>query len=206
VSFTISIRADSNFSKPIEKISMIKKIIFALIAFWNLNLVQGQIKSDTLSKNSILINGATYGNVKEIKKALDLKAEINFKNKEGQTALYLVAKLCRYDLVKLLVENGAEINTAGNDKITPLHWVVEYDKIKIVKYLLERGANVQARDALNETPVHWAGWTGNIESAKLLLKFGGDCYAKNNGGTTPLDLAKMQEHKELEKLFENSKK
>lgn len=165
-----------------------------------------QTAKNTVNADSMLIKGCTYGDVQSIKKAISLNADFNCTNSEGQSPLYLVSKLARFDLVKLLVDNGANVNTCGNDKITPLHWAVEYNNVKIVKLLLEHGANVDARDGLNESPVHWAAWTGNIESAELLLKYGGDPNATNNGGTTPMDLAKRQEHWDLVKLFEQTAK
>lgn len=181
------------------------KPIFVFICVFSFIILKSQELPKKLDANGMLINGSTFGNVKIIKEALNNHAEINFKNKEGQTALYLVSKLCRFDLVQLLVEKGAEVNTSGNDKITPLHWAVEYDNIKIISYLLKNKADVHAIDTLGETPLHWASWTGNIESAKLLLKFGANPYKGNNGGTTPIDLAKMQEHFLLEKLLKSKK-
>ena len=182
-----------------------KKQILLLVSLLLLSIysTSAQSEIETFNADSLLLGAASVGDVQAIKKALNQGVNVNCVNSKGQTPLYLVAKLVRFDLVKLLIEKGANVNKAGNDKITPLHWAVEYNNTKIVGYLLKHGADVNARDGLYETPVHWSGWTGNIESAKLLLEYDGDPSAKNNGGVTPLDLARRQEHYKLAELFDN---
>jgi lysophospholipase L1-like esterase len=158
-----------------------------------------------LSPNESLLAAALHGNVQEIKMAIAKGAEVNCKDKNGNTPLNMVAKLSYYNLVKYFVEKGAEVNTSNNDHITPLHYGVEYNNIKIVQLLLKKGANIDARDSINETPLHWAGWTGNIEAARLLLKYGANPYTPNNTDVTPLFNAIRQEHWQLERIFKKSK-
>jgi ankyrin repeat protein len=158
-----------------------------------------------LSANESLLAAALHGNVQEIKKAMSKGAEVNCKDKNGNTPLNMVAKLSYYNLVRYFIEKGAEVNTSNNDQITPLHYGVEYNNIKIVQLLLEKGANLDARDNINETPLHWAGWTGNIEAARLLLKYGANPYTPNNTDVTPLFNAIRQEHWALERIFKKSK-
>lgn len=178
-----------------DKIQLLTIVLLSLISFCN-----AQTKQPIA--NELLIKGCSVGNVKEIKQALQTGADVDFRNKEGQTGLLLVSKLSRYDLVVLLIDNGATINIADTNKITPLHWVVEYNNVKIVGYLLNRGVDVHAIDGLGETPMHWAAWTGNLDSAKILIEYGGDFLKPNNGGTTPMSIAIRQEHDELVTLFE----
>ena len=158
-----------------------------------------------LSTNESLLAAALHGNVQEIKKYMAKGAEVNCKDRNGNTPLNMVAKLSYYNLVKYFVEKGAEVNTSNDDHITPLHYGVEYNNVKIVRLLLEKGANIDARDNINETPLHWAGWTGNIEAAQLLLKYGANPYTPNNTDVTPLFNAIRQEHWQLEKIFKKSK-
>jgi ankyrin repeat protein len=166
------------------------------------NDLQNEVATQNVNAASeALVVAAVYGGVKEIKQALLDGAEINFKNNEGQTALYLVSKLSRYDLVELLLAHGADVNLVGDDKISPLHWAVEYNNTHIVELLLKNGASVTAKDGLGEIPLHWAAWTGRVESARLLLEYGSDPRAENNDGVTPIKLAVRQEHQELTQLF-----
>lgn len=157
------------------------------------------------SANKLLLAAALHGNVQEIKKYMAKGAEVNCKDKNGNTPLNMVAKLSYYNLVRYFVEKGADVNTSNNDQITPLHYGVEYNNVKIVQLLLEKGANIDAQDSISETPLHWAGWTGNIETARLLLRYGANPYTPNNTDVTPLFNAIRQEHWKLENILKKSK-
>jgi ankyrin repeat protein len=157
------------------------------------------------SANQLLLAAALHGNVQDIKKALELGADINAKNEMGATALNMVCKLSYEFLVTFLIEKGATVNSPNNDHIYPLHYAVEYDNVAIVKALLKNGADINVLDGIQETPLHWAGWTGNIRAAKLLLKQGANPYKGNNSGVTPIDLTIRQEHKKLQHLFQKRK-
>lgn len=152
-------------------------------------------------ENEKLFQACFTGNVADLKLAIKECDDLNVKNNEGQTPLCLVAK-CRYDLVKLLVENGADVNLQSDERISPLHWAVEFDNEEIVEYLLSKGADINSRDHSYETPLHWAAWTGHHKAARRLLAFGGNPLAENTGGFTPLDLAKRQGHQQVITLFE----
>lgn len=148
----------------------------------------------------MLCEAAVTGNVIAFKEAIELGADVNTKNLEGQTPLCIVAK-CRFDLVKTLIENKADVNMQSDDKISPLHWAVEYDNVDIVEYLLKNGADTELRDGNYETALHWAAWTGHHKSAELLLQYGANKSVQNGEGITPIDLASRQGHNKVSKLF-----
>lgn len=155
-----------------------------------------------LSKaDSMLLAASLHGNVKEIKEAIRLGADVNCTNESGDSQLNMVSKLSYEFLVSYFISIGAKVNTSNNNKISPLHWGVEYNNVEIVKLLLKNGADINARDAINETPLHWAAWTGNYDSAKWLLKYGANPRAGNNTGVTPIELSKRQEHDKLYRLL-----
>lgn len=183
---------------------MLRSLIFCcfLITCFNAG---AQVEKPKPIADSLLLAASLHGNVKEIKAAMAMGADVNCKNAKGETALNMIAKLSYEFLAAYLVNNGAQVNTANNDKITPLHWAVEYNNTVMVQLLLENGADLDARDGINETPLHWAAWTGNYESAKILLKYGANPRAKNNTGVTPIVSAERQEHTELHRLLTQKK-
>ena len=67
-------------------------------------------------------------------------ADINIKNKKGNTALIEAALNSNYFTVKLLIKNGADAKTLPNDM--DLLLACENSDIDKVKFLIERGANV----------------------------------------------------------------
>lgn len=77
----------------------------------------------------------------------------------------------RYDIIKLLVENGADVNAIDKNNKTPLHilsspmyyWAsikeeiyLDYTADKIAQLLIEKGANVNALDIENKSPLDLA--------------------------------------------------
>jgi ankyrin repeat protein len=154
-----------------------------------------------LKADSLLLAASLHGNVKNIKEAIQLGANVNAINENGDSPLNLISKLSYEFLAKYFIVLGAQVNISNKQKITPLHWAVEYNNIEIVTLLLKHGADINARDAINETPLHWAAWTGNYAAAKWLLKYGADPRAFNNTGVTPIDLTERQEHAKLKRLL-----
>ena len=67
------------------------------------------------------------------------KANPNFRDKEGQTALFKAANKGRIEVVKILLEQASiEPNTSTIDEFTPLHQTIVEDHIDIVRLLLLR--------------------------------------------------------------------
>lgn len=143
-----------------------------------------------------LFSAVSNGNNQDINSLLMTGIDLNFENEAGTTLLCIAAK-CRFDIVVKLCEHGADVNYVGADRISALHWAVEYDNDEIITYLISHGAELHHQDKLLETPLHWACWTGHIKAARLLVESGADKNKVNVGGKRPIDLAIMQEHKQL---------
>jgi len=91
-------------------------------------------------------------------------AEVNAKNKNGETPLHCLCfsykKENLTDIVRFLIDKGAEINVKSEfERQTPLHLVCYFylnDQLKdIVRLLIEKGEEVNATDRYGSTPLHW---------------------------------------------------
>ncbi len=91
-------------------------------------------------------------------------------------------------VVKLFVEAGMSVNTADNDGFTALHGAALEGRLSVVRYLVEQGADVNARSY---------GFTTDLIWALLQVGQGADVNAKGNSGFTALDVAAMQNHREV---------
>ena len=141
-----------------------------------------------LQREFPLLTCATFFKNKEIAELLIAKgANVNARDKEGRTPLYIATEHSSKEIAKLLIANGADVNArknAGhNEGQTPLHRV--YNK-EIAELLIAKGANVNARDKEGRTPLYMA---YNKEIVELLIANGADINAKDNQGKTPLQLA-----------------
>src|ERR1019366_4309153 len=76
------------------------------------------------------------------------KAEINAKNKEGETSLHLAALAGRKDVSQLLLESGADVNAKSKDDLTPLHLAATKGQTEVIMLLLAKQADINAKDKL----------------------------------------------------------
>lgn len=123
-----------------------------------------------------------------VKLLIESGAEINAKDKSGQTPL-MVACGCSRDfiLIGILLRAGAkdsvnEVNEIGSSALIELLSEREADP-RIVQRFIFEGADVNARDNRGYTPLHRA---RSLECVELLLDAGANVNARADGGLTPL--------------------
>jgi ankyrin repeat protein len=120
----------------------------------------------------------------------------------------------RYEVVKLLLEQGANLYTENKygktpnrisvkiqDRAFPLHLAAQRRQYEIVKLLIENGANLDTENKNGNTPLHLAAFERRYEIVKLLIEKGADLNTKNKDGDTPLHLAAQDGRCEIIKLL-----
>jgi ankyrin repeat protein len=74
------------------------------------------------------------------------KNNVNYRNKDGQTALHYAA-LYNYDkLAEILLDNNTDINSADNLGRTPLHLAAQNDSCQAAASLILHGAHAALKD------------------------------------------------------------
>jgi hypothetical protein len=63
---------------------------------------------DPFGGSSPLITASLFGKTEAARELIAAKADINFQNNDGATALHTGAFFCRPEIVKMLLENGAD--------------------------------------------------------------------------------------------------
>ncbi|KIW26057.1 uncharacterized protein PV07_09186 [Cladophialophora immunda] len=114
---------------------------------------------------------------------------VNSRDPQGQTPLYIAAKYrCRSIVQLLLAYPDIEVNARAADGRTALHVSVSMRHESIVKLLLEReDVDVNARDHFNETPLFHTGSRDDDSTLKLLLEHEDvDVNARVHFNETPL--------------------
>ena len=125
-----------------------------------------------------LLHRASYwGNIKFVQLLLERGANLNTRNKVGQTPLHhlLVGLVdgsvdCYFDTMQLLLENGVDVDALDDAQSTPLHVASEYGCTK-------------------------------LEATGLLLKYGASVHLQNNQGQTPSQLASARGHEEITRML-----
>jgi len=122
------------------------------------------------------------GNLTQVKKLLADGANVNAKDKYGNTSLHLaiIRIASSYSsedvmkLIRLLIGRGADVNAANQNRQTPLHWSVMYGHKEILELLIENKANVNAKDKNGATPLQWAQRNEYQKIVDLLATYGAE--------------------------------
>ncbi len=126
-------------------------------------------------------------------------ANVNAKNKDGDTPLIEAAKGAELEVVKLLVASGASINVKNKHDITPLENAARNGRADILELLLIAQGHVS--DWASGTLLLGAAQSCRKDTVRLLIAKGADVNARNESGVTPLGLA-IGGHREQKELPE----
>jgi ankyrin repeat protein len=121
-----------------------------------------------------LIDAAEDGDNRLVQELLDSGADINFRDRNGNTALMMASAWGYTKMGRLLLEKGADYNNRDIDGSTPL-MIAAYERdTEMVQLLLDKGADPNIRDNDGSTPLMIAAYEGNTEMVQLLLDKGAD--------------------------------
>jgi ankyrin repeat protein len=89
---------------------------------------------------------------------LDHGAEVNARNHEGKTPLWVACQLGRVSMASQLLDHRADPNLAPPDGNTPLDWACRYRDKDLAQLLLDKGANPNLRNQQGITPLDELKW------------------------------------------------
>ena len=156
------------------------------------------------TESSVLAEAADANDTETVRYLIDKGADVDARNKDGDTPLLLAASYGNVEIVKLLLAKGADFNAvdAGSMRVkngpialgnfTPLLYAAAYAGYDTVKILLDAGAKVNAQDVRGMTPLMLAIGTDrpDVGVIRLLLKRGADANVKSKAGETAADWAR----------------
>ena len=116
-------------------------------------------------------------NLDQIKKLIE-HIDINARDSEGRTAVYLACKMQNLDVLNLLLEKKANINKPNKFHRTPLHRAVKDGNIQIVELLLKNGNDCNYADKYGYTPLISACANNDILIAQKILEANADINAQ----------------------------
>ena len=178
-----------------------KKTILAVKSFQRENglPVTGQLDEQTrttLLNNKLpsqvsFINAINKGDIITVKALIAAGADINAKDKSGETPLHIAAVRGYQDITSLLIAEGADVNAIDRRKLTPLHAAAWGGQKETVSLLIDNGSEINATGENGITPLHVSALSGNHKTMALLINEGADINARNKDGMTPLHAAAL---------------
>ena len=139
---------------------------------------------------------------KEIEVLIQQGADVNIKNKDGNTALIIASEKGSLDLVNILLEGGADVQQKDGRGWTALMWASSCRNKEIVEMLISKGADINAKSQEGNTALMFASKRGENEIAKMLLEGGADVNVQNKYGSTALMKALYLGHEGVVKTIE----
>ncbi|KAJ8954490.1 hypothetical protein NQ314_007096 [Rhamnusium bicolor] len=121
-------------------------------------------------------------------------AIVNYKNKDGWTALHLISREGDATILNLLISYGLDIKVKTKNGRTALHIAALHGNISIVKVLLNLDLNVNEKDSCGNVPIHEAVLGNNIDVCKLLIESNANIFIRNNSDYSLIHLAASEGH------------
>ncbi|XP_032220659.1 transient receptor potential cation channel subfamily A member 1 isoform X2 [Nematostella vectensis] len=129
-------------------------------------------------------------NFEYLQSLLDKGADVNTRDKHGQTILHEAARSWGVDTARFLIQKGANINAPDVYGRCPLHSACIADYPEMVQYLLDSGADVNAATVTeDQTALHYIARVDAKRCAKILLASGADIEQQDYKNRTPLLIA-----------------
>ncbi len=144
---------------------------------------------------------ALNGNREMVQLLLSMGADVNARDKKGQTPLMMLGVDATSDLVWELINTGAKVNLRDKDGDTALIQMAERDNVEVLRALLEAGAKIDARNNEGKTALIIAASEGLVNSVRILINAGADISARDNDGKSALTFAIKEGHKPAIRLL-----
>ncbi|WP_078131414.1 ankyrin repeat domain-containing protein [Leptospira kirschneri] len=153
--------------------------------------------------NTPLHISVNNGNLEIVEKLINLGADVNSKNTEGDTPAFKIpwGRKEGLELLQLLHKHGANLFEKNNDQTSLLHYAALNNQISILEFLLEQGLDPNQGNLKNETPLYWTVHYNSLKCVSILLNAGSNINWKNSEGRTVLHEAAERDYQDLIQIF-----
>uniref|UniRef100_A0A023EY43 Putative pdz domain-containing protein n=1 Tax=Triatoma infestans TaxID=30076 RepID=A0A023EY43_TRIIF len=129
-------------------------------------------------------------------------ALLDYRTKEGCTALHRAVQANSLEAVTTLLELGSSPNYKDAKGLTPLYWAVTQPTDPLLcQGLLHDRATIGAQDLQGWQEVHQACRIGLVQHLEQLLFYGADMNARNASGNTPLHVCAVNSQDSCARLL-----
>ena len=174
----------------------------ALMASGKTDLMEKLIENESvgLGRTSLHI-AAGLGDARKVRRYIDKGDDVNARDAEGITPLFMALLENNVDVAKILLEHDIDLNIPDKDGTLPLSAAAGVGDKFLVKTMIAKGSNVNYQEHDGWSPLHYASHLGHCAIVKILLDNGADPTLKDNPGLTPKDYATDQGYAEIKALL-----
>eukprot|EP01041_Mallomonas_annulata_P012717 gene12717-26788_t len=139
---------------PDEIIRQICKLALKYLVFLELKMVDNSFSQslDRL-KESFLWAAAQGGNTQDCESLIEIGADVNWRNNEGDTPLLAACRRGHIETAITLIVHGADVNAVGEDSFSPLHICCRRGNYELLNVLLDAHANTKHRTTDGELAI-----------------------------------------------------
>jgi hypothetical protein len=156
---------------------------------------------DKNTESSALEHAVRNGNREMIQLLLWAKADVNARDRNGQTVLMMLDEDVTPEIVWDLLNAGAKVNMRDRDGDTALSEIALVNNVEVLKTLLDAGAKVNAVNNIGQSALMRAASEGLVNNIRLLVQAGADINQRDKQGKTALQYAKEGEHRAAVRLL-----
>eukprot|EP00607_Mallomonas_marina_P010023 CAMPEP_0182421962 /NCGR_PEP_ID=MMETSP1167-20130531/7550_1 /TAXON_ID=2988 /ORGANISM="Mallomonas Sp, Strain CCMP3275" /LENGTH=452 /DNA_ID=CAMNT_0024599635 /DNA_START=19 /DNA_END=1380 /DNA_ORIENTATION=+ len=122
-------------------------------------------------KESFLWAAAQGGNTQDCESLIDIGADVNWRNHEGDTPLLAACRRGHIETANVLIVHGADVNAIGDDSYTPLHIACRRGNYELLSILLESNADIFLQTLDGETAMDIAQLKGYEDIYNRLIQY-----------------------------------
>ena len=134
-----------------------------------------------------------YGLLEYVKYMMELKPDVNVRDRFGQTAVYFVSQNGDIEIIELLISQKADLNICSYEGYSPIMIASGYGNKEIVQLLLKNGAKPDNNcSESNPTALYFAAKQGFYDIVKILIQYKANINYTDADGMHPIDLINFE--------------
>lgn len=127
-----------------------------------------------------------------VQRLVENGANINIKDKEGNSAMHYAIENIHEDVTLLLLNRGADADAVNKKGNNPLHLASAVNNKELACLVVKHVSDIEIKNSDGETCLHIAAKNDTTEVAAVILNNGAHVNSANMSGNTPLHCACMQ--------------